>query len=130
MKNQTSSPVSVEEGNKIIAEFMGAKISEAECFSGTKEVVDYSNCDINPDERGSNRVWLNHVFYHTSWDWLMPVAKKILDYLQNIDRPSINHCCKGDLLEVDIQCAIREIDILNTHKYIVVWIQWHNQQKP
>lgn len=55
------------EGNKLIAEFMGAEKS----FYG-----DYMIFTIdNPQYTGK----INHsdIKYHTSWDWLMPVVEKI-----------------------------------------------------
>ena len=58
------------EENKIIAEFMGLNIN-----------------DITPKEFGKlpqiDKVWFNGHFiedlqFHTSWNWLMPVVKKIV----------------------------------------------------
>jgi hypothetical protein len=66
--------------------------------------------------------------WDSSWDWLMPVYKKIRDYLESIERPSKNHCCKGDLLEVDIQCAVASIEIKKAFEAIVKFIKWHNTQ--
>lgn len=67
--------------------------------------------------------------YHESWDWLMPVYRKIKDCLNKIDRPSNNHVCFGDGIEVDIHCAIQEVDILKAHNHIVEFIDWYNSQQ-
>ena len=47
--------------NKLIAEFMGAE----------------------PDKKTFMRTGEKVYFYHTSWDWLMPVVQKIEDYLSD-----------------------------------------------
>jgi len=67
--------------------------------------------------------------YHSDWSWLMRVGKKIFELLQEMmkDRPP-HTCCKGDLIEVDISCAIRVYDIEKAHEAIFQFIQWHNQQ--
>ena len=57
--------------NKLIAEFMGLETPDGCYFEHlTKE---------------GNRELTHHILlqYHTSWDWLMPVAQKIEDYLSD-----------------------------------------------
>jgi|TARA_R100000030_G_scaffold61298_3_gene46344 hypothetical protein len=49
--------------NKLIAEFMGAEPDKKTFFLKGKEVY----------------------FYHTSWDWLMPVVEKIYQLDSNAD---------------------------------------------
>lgn len=51
--------------NKLIAEFMGYDISTI--ASNGIEVVEFENNDVK----------VENLRYHTSWDWLMPVLKKI-----------------------------------------------------
>tara|TARA_R110000851_G_scaffold266548_1_gene419043 strand:+ start:334 stop:615 length:282 start_codon:yes stop_codon:yes gene_type:complete len=52
------------EGNKLIAEFMGLKEHE-----GSYYLPLYNSGDWVPDVE---------LDYHTSWDWLMPVANEII----------------------------------------------------
>ena len=66
--------------------------------------------------------------YDKDWNELIPVVKKIKDYLQSLPRPTRNHCCKGDLLEVDIQCALWELDIKMVFDNIIPFIEWYNTQ--
>ena len=69
--------------------------------------------------------------YHTSWDWLMPVGKKIRDLLSDMLAKRPPHtACRGDVIEVDITCALHEYDITKVHENIYVFIQWYNSQKP
>ena len=55
--------------NKLIAEFMGLQFSKGEYYQQL-----YNSGDWIPE---------NELQYHTSWDWLMPVAQKIEDYLSD-----------------------------------------------
>lgn len=59
----------IEEGNKLIAEFMGCKISKdrATC-RGVKYTFPYNKNESKH---------LTHLAYNSSWDWLMPVVEKI-----------------------------------------------------
>ena len=72
---------------------------------------------------------LDQFKYSESWDELMPVCRKIRDLLISVKRPSRNHCCKGDHIEVDIHCALQSIDIFRTHKYVVEFIEWWNDSE-
>ena len=49
-----------DKDNKLIAEFMGLVVSDSDNY--TSEL--HTNVDVD-------------LKYHTSWDWLMPVLKKI-----------------------------------------------------
>lgn len=69
---------------------------------------------------------LHSVKYHTSWDWIMPVVRKIRDELSKKNRPSINHVCGGDGIEVDIHCALMTVDIAKTHTHVIEFIKWYN----
>ena len=53
--------------NKLIAEFMGVDIIPLEQFV------------VGVQSRRMEGYLLEHLQYHTSWDWLMPVTKKCLD---------------------------------------------------
>lgn len=55
------------EDNKLIAEFMGLSIKEGVCYY--TDVDDMFPMGIEVEEP--------YLPYHTSWDWLMPVLKKI-----------------------------------------------------
>lgn len=71
---------------------------------------------------------LRKLKYHTSWDWLMPVGKKIRDLLNDLQKKRPPHtACHGDLIEVDIRCAVGEYDIVNAHKHMFTFITWYNE---
>lgn len=83
-------------------------------------------------------VWLfNHYWtpakklkYHEDWRALMPVGKKIRDYLQEQWKNRPPHTAtNGDLLEVDISCAITCYDKAKAHKAVYDFIIWYNTTK-
>jgi hypothetical protein len=60
------------EGNKLIAEFMGAK----PLMEGELEIVCSDGCNIMVYDSGVQQK-IPNMRFHTSWDWLMPVVDKI-----------------------------------------------------
>lgn len=64
-----------------------------------------------------------------SWDWLMPVYRKFKDVLRELHKNMPpNTACQGDLIEVDIHCAVNEVDIQKAHFYLTQGIKWYNEQ--
>jgi hypothetical protein len=60
--------MTTEEGNKLIAEFMGWESGRFENLPNKLHKIDDGElCGISIDQ----------LEYHTSWDWLMPVVEKI-----------------------------------------------------
>lgn len=71
---------------------------------------------------------LQELKYHTSWEALMPVGKKIRDLLNDMQKKRPPHtACHGDLIEVDIHCAVSDYDIVNAHKHMYTFITWYNE---
>lgn len=66
----------VLEGNKLIAEYMGATVEQG--YSKNKEqdgrIVTYPK-ELAPDMYCTHS--LSTLKYHSSWDWLMPVCIKL-----------------------------------------------------
>lgn len=110
----------IQQNNELIALFMGLEKQEQQ-WRAPQPTTAYLVHDY----------WtpVAKMKYHSSWEWLMPVGKKIFDYLQEVARNRPRHTCsQGDLIEVDISCAIREYDREKAHQYIVDFIKWYNQQ--
>jgi hypothetical protein len=112
------------EGNKIIAEFMGEKVV------------------------GSNKEWVDIEFqgkpltahYQESWDWLLPVYKKLGTDLKKLssDIKSYKGCSwvskQATLKHIDdcdavIRCEIWGVRIMDTFNGIVETIKWYNKNK-
>jgi hypothetical protein len=106
MNNETKpmTKKEIEQGNKLIAKFMGLKIGDAwQVWNGH---ADYSkDADFE---------------YHSSWDWLMPVVEKIFKET-NDDVMSFNGLV---LFEYGICASIEDV-----WKGVIQFIQWYNQQK-
>lgn len=106
------------ENNKLIAEFMG--------FDGQHEEWCGNNIvDLNEfvDENQ-----LRPYNPHERWDDLMPVYKQMRNCLESMLRPTVNHCCKGDMIELDASLELTDINIKGVYKHIVEFIKWHNEQ--
>lgn len=108
----------ISEGNKLIAEFM----------EWTWETDIYKPGYWWSKDPLKDRRMFAELFFHESWDWIMPVYVKIMDNLQHLDRPSKNHCCKGDEIEVDIFCHLRVADIHKMWQHVVLFIKWWNSR--
>lgn len=101
-----------DEGNKIIAKFMG---------------LPYCLSDLETDNFGDQDVerWaiFNHYYtasemrFHTSWDWLMPVCKKAAIGEAEISKEGIH------LLE-SVYGAITSFDITQAFRAIVEFLEW------
>lgn len=110
----------IEEGNKLIAEFMGGKIkNKLVTFNGGWDDSDLS--------------FISGLKYHTSWDWLMPVVEKI----EKSKTPTWvkiygdDHIYSCEIYDEDSDYAIADIRD-NTSKIDVVFravvkfTKWHN----
>ena len=115
--------VSVIEGNKLIAEFMG----------GWYETKD------QPNPYWEN-IWSEKIYpdtkdlkYHKSFDWLMPVVEKIesLGYEVKIGRIScqVHEILKQNSPISSLVCGniSKKIDLV--YDVCVNFIQWYNQNK-
>lgn len=118
------------ESNKIIAEFMGAEITQA--YSKTKEqdgVLFYYPKDTSPSMY--RNLSSSGIKYHKEWDWLMPVVDKLeeLGYEINING---NDCYvqqpnrKGRLV---IHCKNWINKLQCVYQAVISTINWHNLQE-
>lgn len=95
--------VSIIEGNKLIAEFMAEVIIHDKYVERT----------TNAFGTGTNT--LLPITYHSSWDWLMPVCKKIIEMYKDNRQ--------------DIFTGLQECDIEKTFTAVVKFIEWWNDPK-
>ena len=109
---------SILEGNKLIAEFMGYKL--AKCNNGLAWESPYKK-SVEDTFELHGRLWRENDSYykfHTSWDWLMPVANEIIKSRdeQNAD---------WDL--TDLKYALCTTNIELVYKAVVKFINEYNQ---
>lgn len=118
----------IQEGNKLIAEFMGVKIG-----------IDLYSWRIGCTEPLKE----SHLNYHGSYDWLMPVVEKInsislppftIDFSiskNNSGWIAWHPKIPGDLNQDRFYCSTDNdnASILSTFKAIVEFIKWHNTLK-
>ena len=98
----------MEENNKIIAEFMGAKL--------TKDLK-----IMYPVYEGDSS-YVKNLKYHSDWNWLMEVVEKIFK-----DFYKLNPC--PIYLKMNIEKALNEVNIDVTYNSCVEFIKWYNQNK-
>ena len=71
--------------------------------------------------------WVGLPMYY-DWNELMPVYRKIRDWLGNMERPNKDAVCKLDAMEIDIHCAVTEVEIEKAFDSIVEWIKFKNDK--
>jgi hypothetical protein len=98
------------EGNKLIAKF-----------------DDYLNVDMY-DRYFHKGIYSEKLRYHSSWDWLMPVVKKIysLEYYELSGSKYIDTPKKVIKLKKNIKESIGFAEIENSFKAIIEFIKWYN----
>ena len=119
-------------GSAIIADFMGVKEKELTFESYGKPTpfwysgyLGYRTPAYSVPGKSFDHLLNENKFLH-SWDWLLPVYRKIRDIIN--DRAKLdNHTrTKGDLFELDAQMAICEVNIQKAFDSIVAFIKWYN----
>lgn len=110
--------------NKLIAHFMGAKVVQSKDSLAKRWVCEDYNLL-------HNKLYLtNQLKYNTSWDWLMPVIKKIEELFgEEYQVITINGCsCKIETPYNYIE--FEELTKLEAvYKTVVEFIKWYNKSK-
>lgn len=106
--------MTTQEGNKLIAEWMGWKFEKD--LHNPFGVWKHNG---NPDFDLSYEL-----FYHENWNALMPCVEKI-----KILEDKTHFDARGIELIQAINKYICLVQIEDAHLYVVEFIQWHNQQK-
>lgn len=102
----------VIESNKLIAEFMGRHVS---MLHGDLCYADWDG--------------MHSVKYHTSWDWLMPVVKKINDTWDYLDDSFEDDEPNPEYILQVLHSSVSYVDIDTAFKSVLNFIQWYNQTK-
>ena len=129
----------IQKGNKLIVEFMGWEFHSK---NGFEYYVNNKDRKIPYWGEYSSKIPIEDFDYHLSWDWLIPVIKKINNFrLENSSYPKIKvelGCSrdsnKGHIAlwhnydgAVEIISSFTIFDIKSTHKAIIEFIKWYNK---
>ena len=91
--------------NKLIAEFMGLEFSKGEYYRPL-----YNSGDWIPE---------NELQYHTSWDWLMPVADKCLTTDEAFVTEGQHYFVNDALLTCNIEVVYdRVVEFIKDYNFI------------
>ena len=102
------------EGNKLIAEFMGAKWSKSSGYEFSMFASAYSNCGKT-------------LKFYSSWDWLMPVVEKIENIAQSQKSDSFFlSYIRNNYTIFDMK--LTEVSIAAVWIKTVYFIDWYNSQ--
>ena len=133
------------EGNELIANFLGWKF-ERQWFPKGSEFIPFG-WTIPLDDPLYNKAHTNEsLYFHDSWDWLMPVVEKIEQIRDDKYgwfgvHISSNSCCiqskylykamEGEDVPsyMSDPNAISETKIKSTWYNVVEFIQWYNKNK-
>ena len=111
----------MEDDNKLIAEFMGYKLTK--CNRGQAwERPTLSS--IHDDYKLHGRLWVEKDSYYkwdTSWDWLMPVVQEC--YKHKHENALLNAHC------VFISAALQTVDRKTIYETVVNFIQAYNKDE-
>lgn len=110
-------------GNKLIAEFMGAKITSPVGYTGRDVVFSEVTHGLRTHVSMALR-------YHLNWDWLMPVVEKIesLGYRVLIERGGgiTNYCKIRKRKDMIAESASHNSKINATFSAVIEFITWYN----
>jgi hypothetical protein len=123
-----SNEPTIAEMNRAICEFMGWEFKEVE--PDWYEAFHDGQLQWADEKKFIDRIMLEGFRFHEDWDKIMPVVKKIYDTLAEMLKKRPPHtACQGDLIEIDIHCAIREVDILKAHGHVYQFCLWYNKKE-
>lgn len=119
-------------GSALIADFMGIKELESSHDSyGHKApfwyaaYIGYRTPAFSVQGKSVEYLLKENKFPY-SWDWLLPVYRKIRDIINDRAKLDKHTRTNGDLLELDAQMAICEVNIDKAYDSIVNFIKWWN----
>jgi hypothetical protein len=118
MSNEEQNPASCQtavSGSALIAEFMGCQKSD---YVDSIYVMNYM--DNKPHYIPSL------MLYDKSWDWFMPVYRKIRDIINDRSKYDKNTITTLDLLELDVQISVSEVNLKKAFDYSVKFVAYWN----
>ena len=113
------------EDNKIIAKFMDLEYNKKlDSYEATTDDVEFILDEYHQGYVGSK--WLR---FNTSWDWLMPVVKKI----ESTQPEGFNTLIEGNNCWIETNGisfeGMGKTKIEATYKAVIEFIKWYNKNK-
>jgi len=114
------------QNNRLIAEFMGYELEE----TLTDDTFVYAIPTIN---NNLDFFEPNELLYHTDWNWLMGVVKKIntSDYtveIHSMDTRIYNN--NTGIIIFESECKWQQDELLNSvYEAVIEFIKWYNENK-
>lgn len=122
------SSVTTDDMNEVIAIFDGWELVEREV-----EMSDFTSQKIMCFTKEGNRRYHHDLKYHASWDWLIPVIKKIKDHKQSCIRLPLNGISESVYPYVEamqpMNRALIKADLKGVYDGVIKFIAWYNQNK-
>lgn len=119
------------ENNKLIVEFMGGSCKKHENGHVYYTLPNHPTIDISP-----YHVMDDNVFYHSSWDWLMPVVEKI-QACEILTMQGFNVIIYNRVTEIKCRWSGKLIALMqdntkieSVYTAVVEFITWYNKQQP
>lgn len=116
------------EGNKMIAEFMGAIFHKNWTSEIYKEPFDTYEFRVHPTEFAS-KFWMpGELRYNREWNWLMPVVEKI----EGLDGGKYQGVISGKYAKIgwyDELSATASTKIEATLNMVIQFIKWYNKEQ-
>ncbi|MAH47086.1 hypothetical protein CMI37_14760 [Candidatus Pacearchaeota archaeon] len=109
----------IRKEGKLIAEFMEWEYDEDNDWYSTPHRVCLDKVDYLYRSDYDNEVPAELFEFITSWDWLMPVIRRIIDEL-NYELPEDSN------LIGDIMYGLVDINMNETYKAVIKFIKWYN----
>lgn len=116
--------MTIVESNRLIASFMGAKFA-THALKGTCWLPVHGVCNVETIELGKGKI----LEYHKSWDWLMPVVKKIKSLDDSIFNYHVSNMTQFKLQKEALLNIPITTDIGTVYSQIVDFINWYNYAK-
>ena len=113
-------------GNLLIAEFMGGKFTLIKSHTPNVNFKKHPRQDRNFN---NNDIHPKFLSYHKSWDWLMPVIKKIesMGFYVSIMKSNITCCKDGGISPVFEEYDYKD-KLETTWLAVTAFIKWYNKQ--
>lgn len=111
------------ENNRLICEFYFGKQTNPEGRNPEWQ-LDYSLPIFDDYWEGIDLVTPENAQFANSWDWLMPVCRKITEYCHNESEEAFMSDYYSAILD-----TVPLGDIESAYRVVVEFVEWYNQQK-